>query len=251
MDLYRRIDLREVAPSVHAPALILHPRDDRLVPLSLGRDLAQRLPNSQLVELPGTDHLWFGGERSRVDLLADELQEFLTGRRHERETERVLTTVLFTDIVGSTGRAAELGDQRWRELLERHHAVVREQLERFGGREVGTAGDGFIASFEGPARAVRCADAIIDATAERSIPIRAGVHTGECELIDGDLAGLAVHIGARIGAIAGAGEVLVSGTVRDLVVGSELEFRERGEHELRGVPGSWRVFELAGSGVPA
>lgn len=244
--LYESIDLREVVPSITAPTLVLHPVDDRLIPIEFGYDLAERLPDARMVELPGEDHLYFGGDRPRLDRLLDELEEFLTGQRAHGEPERVLTTVLFTDICGSTERAAELGDRRWRELLERHHEVVRRELARFDGREVGTAGDGFLARFDGAARAVRCAESIVARTGEREIPLRAGVHTGECELVNGDLAGIAVHIGARVGALAGPGEVLVSGTVKDLVVGSELRFADRGAHELRGVPGSWQLYRLSG-----
>ena len=175
----------------------------------------------------------------------DEIEEFLTGHRPKREPERVLATVLFTDIVASTEHAARLGDQAWRELLDRHNQVVRGELERWRGKEVKTLGDGFLATFDGPARAVRCARAIIDALAELGVQVRAGLHTGECELLDGDVAGIAIHLGARIGALAHAGEVLVSSTVKDLVVGSELRFAERGVHALRGVPGEWRVYALA------
>jgi class 3 adenylate cyclase len=188
------------------------------------------------------DHYpWFGS----VDPVVDEIEEFLTGVRPQPEVDRVLATLLFTDIVDSTTRAAEMGDRRWRELLERHHAVVRRQLQRFRGREVDTAGDGFLATFDGPARAVRCAAAIRDAMAGIGLAVRAGLHTGECELIGSSVAGIAVHLAARVAAIAASGEVLVSSTVRDLVAGSGLSFVDRGVHVLKGVPGEWRLFAAA------
>jgi class 3 adenylate cyclase len=243
MELYLEIDVRDVLPAIHAPALVLHREGDRLLPAALGRYLADHLPNARFVALPGRDHLFFVGE---VDEMAEEIEELMTGQRSARRPERILTTILFTDIVGSTRTAAEVGDRRWRELLATHHDVVRRELDRHGGHEVNTTGDGFLASFDGPARAVRCARALVERTGAAGIPIRAGVHTGEVEVMNGDLGGLAVHIGARVGALAGAGEVLVTGTVRDLVVGSELRFSERGEQELSGVPGSWRLFAVAG-----
>jgi class 3 adenylate cyclase len=174
----------------------------------------------------------------------DELEEFLTGRRRPREPDRVLATVVFTDIVGSTERAAALGDRAWHELLERHNALVRKELDRWRGREVKNTGDGFLATFDGPARAVRCADAIVQGAGELGLRVRAGLHAGECELLNGDVGGIAVHIGSRVGALAAADEVLVSGTVKDLVVGSGLTFADRGAHELRGVPGEWRLHSL-------
>ena len=232
------IDVRDVAPSIHVPTLILHSEGDRICHVENGRFLARTIPNARYMELPGADHLpWFEPDRA-----IGEIREFLTGYRVPATSERVLATVLFTDLVGSTERAAELGDHRWRELLESHTTVVRDQLVRFRGREVNTAGDGFLATFDGPARAIRCAQEIARHTSELGLEVRVGVHTGEMERIDGDIAGIAVHIGARIGAKAGPGEVLASGTVRDLVAGSGLVFEDRGAHELRGVPGEWRIF---------
>ena len=242
IDLFVQTDLRGVLPSVRVPTLVLHSTDNRLVPVELGREVAALIPGARFVEIPGVDlYGWADPDNPGQD----EIEEFLTGHRRQREPERVLATVLFTDIVASTELAARLGDQAWRELLDRHNQVVRGELERWRGKEVKTLGDGFLATFDGPARAVRCARAIIDALAEFGVQVRAGLHTGECELVDGDVAGIAIHLGARIGALAHAGEVLVSSTVKDLVVGSELHFTERGVHALRGVPGEWRVYALA------
>jgi class 3 adenylate cyclase len=242
IDLFVQTDLRGVLPSVRVPTLVLHSTDNRLVPVELGREVAALIPGARFVEIPGGDlYGWADPDNPGQD----EIEEFLTGHRRQREPERVLATVLFTDIVASTEHAARLGDQGWRELLDRHNQIVRGELERWRGKEVKTLGDGFLATFDGPARAVRCARAIIDALADLGVQVRAGLHTGECELVDGDVAGIAIHLGARIGALAHAGEVLVSSTVRDLVVGSELHFTERGVHALRGVPGEWRVYALA------
>jgi class 3 adenylate cyclase len=242
IDLFVQTDLRGVLPSVRVPTLVLHSTDNRLVPVELGREVAALIPGARFVEIPGGD---LYGWADPANPGQDEIEEFLTGHRRQREPERVLATVLFTDIVASTELAARLGDQAWRELLDRHNQVVRGELERWRGKEVKTLGDGFLATFDGPARAVRCARAIIDALAELGVQVRAGLHTGECELVDGDVAGIAIHLGSRIGALAHAGEVLVSSTVRDLVVGSELHFTGRGVHALRGVPGEWRVYALA------
>jgi class 3 adenylate cyclase len=242
IDLFVQTDLRGVLPSVRVPTLVLHSTDNRLVPVELGREVAALIPGARFVEIPGGD---LYGWADPANPGQDEIEEFLTGHRRQREPERVLATVLFTDIIASTELAARLGDQAWRELLDRHNQVVRGELERWRGKEVKTLGDGFLATFDGPARAVRCARAIIDALAELGVQVRAGLHTGECELVDGDVAGIAIHLGARIGALAHAGEVLVSSTVKDLVVGSELHFTERGVHALRGVPGEWRVYALA------
>jgi pimeloyl-ACP methyl ester carboxylesterase len=239
--LYLELDVRSVLPTVSAPTLILHRTDDRVSPLPCGRYIAERIPGARLVELPGADHLPAIGDSASV---LDAVEEFFTGRVPVREPDRVLATVLFTDIVGSTQRAAELGDSRWRELLATHNRLVRRQLDRHRGREVKTVGDGFVATFDGPARAVRCAQTIAEEVRRLGIEIRAGLHTGECELVGDDVAGMAVHIGARVGAQAGPGEVLVSNTVKDLVVGSGLTFTERGEHELKGVPGEWRLYAL-------
>jgi class 3 adenylate cyclase len=205
------------------------------------RFLAERIHGARLVELPGADHLPFVGDQ---DAILDEIEEFLTGVRRGAEPDRVLATVLFTDIVASTERAVKLGDREWRDLLEIHHTLVRRELERWRGIEVGTAGDGFLATFDGPARAIRCACAVRDSVRTLGLEIRAGLHTGECEVRGDTVAGIAVHIGARVSAHAGPGEVLVSSTVRDLVAGSGIEFEERGEHELKGVPGQWRLYAV-------
>jgi class 3 adenylate cyclase len=233
VQMFLEIDVRDVVPSVHVPTLVLHREHDRLVNVRNGRWLAEHLPNARLVELPGDDHiLWY----QHPELAFGEIQEFLTGVKFEPEPERMLATVVFTDIVDSTRTAAELGDARWRELLERHQRTVAKALDRFGGKEVKNTGDGFLATFDGPARAVRGARAILDASEEQGLRVRAGVHTGEVEVMDGDIGGMAVHIAARVSALAGPSEVLVSRTVKDLVAGSGLEFAERGAHDLKGVP---------------
>jgi class 3 adenylate cyclase len=234
--MFIEIDVREVVPTVHVPALVVHRRFDRLVNVRHSRWLAERLPNATLVELPGDDHLPWG---EGVDELVDEVKAFLTGTHYAPEPDRVLATVLFTDIVDSTGSAAQLGDQRWRELLEGHRKGVRDALARHGGREVKTLGDGFLVSFDGPARGIRCAREIVDASNELGIQVRAGMHTGECEVMGDDLGGIAVHIAARVSALAEPSEVLVSRTVKDLVAGSGIEFTDRGVHELKGIPESW------------
>ena len=236
------IDVRDVLPTISVPTLVLHRVGDRDVDIEEGRYIAERIPGARLEELPGDEHPIAGGD---IDRLADELEEFLTGMRPTPEPDRVLATVVFTDIVGSTDRAVALGDRAWRDLLDRHHAIVRLELERYRGREVDTAGDGFLATFDGPARAVRCACAIRDAVRELGLEVRVGVHTGEVQIRDGDVAGIAVHTGARVSALAGPGEVLVSRTVTDLTAGSGLVFEPRGEHELKGVPGTWQVFAAA------
>lgn len=234
--ILKTLDVRTALPLIQAPTLVMHVKDNPLVPVEFGQYLAQHIPDARLVELPGAD-LAFIDLRSRV-------AEFLTGERKNFDIERVLTTVLFTDIVGSTQHAASLGDHQWRAVLDQHDRIVRDQLGRFRGQEIKTLGDGFLASFDGPARAIRCAQAICDATAGLGIELRIGVHTGECELRGDDLGGLAVHIAARIGAIATAHEILVSSTVKDLVIGSDIEFTQRGEHDLKGVPGSWRLYSV-------
>jgi class 3 adenylate cyclase len=240
-DLYRDLDARPVLPMIQAPSLILHRSDDMVVPVGQGRFLAERIPDARYVELSGSDHLLTAGDQ---DALVDEIEEFLVGSRRAHEPERALATVLFTDIVGSTERTGELGDRRWRRLLERHNMVVRRQLAIHRGGEVKTLGDGFLATFDGPARAIRCAAAIRADLRGIGIDMRAGIHTGEVEMIGDDVSGMAVNIGARIGALANPGEVCVSSTVRELVVGSGLEFAERGIHDLRGAPGEWRVFAV-------
>jgi class 3 adenylate cyclase len=236
------IDVRHVVPSVKAPTLILHRTDDRICHVENARWLARNVENSRYVELAGADHLpWIDGD----DIL-DEIQEFLTGVREPAEPDRMLATVLFTDIVGSTDRARELGDRRWRDLLERHNDVVRRDLERFRGVEVDTAGDGFFATFDGPARAIRCARSIVESVRSVGLEVRSGLHTGECELSGDSVRGIAVHTGARVTSVAGAGEVLVSSTVKDLVAGSGIEFTDRGVHELKGIPGEWRLYAVTG-----
>lgn len=241
MDLYREMDVRPILPTIDAPTLVLHRGGDRMVPAAQGRYIAEAIPGARYVELGGEDHLPFAGD---LDEAIDEVEEFLVGSRRATESERALATILFTDIVGSTEKAAELGDRSWRQLLERHDAAVRRQLGLYRGREVKTMGDGFLATFDGPGRAIRCACAVQEEVAGLGIEVRAGIHTGEVELIGDDVGGMAVNIGARIGALAGAGEVLVSSTVRELVVGSGLEFADRGMQSLKGAPGEWRLFAI-------
>jgi len=243
MNLYKELDVRPVLPAIDVPTLILHRRDDRLVPARQARYLAESIPDARYVELEGADHLPTVGD---YDALLDEVEEFLVGSRRSREAERALATILFTDIVGSTETAARLGDSGWRALLERHDATVRRELAVHRGREVKTMGDGFLATFDGPARAIRCAVSIRDELRETGIEVRAGIHTGEVELIGADVGGMAVNIGARVGALGGAGEVLVSSTVRELVVGSGIDFDDRGTYELKGAPGEWRLFAVTG-----
>jgi pimeloyl-ACP methyl ester carboxylesterase len=234
------IDIREILPTIRVPTLVLHRTGDLDSQLEEGRYLAEHIPGARFVELAGDDHVpWID-----ADQVVDEIEEFVTGVRPVAVPDRVLATVLFTDLVESTRRAAELGDRRWRDLLEAHNAAVRRELQRFGGREVDTAGDGFLATFDGPARAIRAACAIRDGVRGLGLELRAGLHTGECELADGKVRGIAVHTGARVAAEAGAGEVLVSSTVRDLVAGSGIAFEERGERELKGI-GSWRLYAVA------
>lgn len=236
------IDVRHLLPVVRVPTLVLHREGDRAIPMPLGRYIADQVPGARFVALPGDDHLPTSGD---VDALLGEVEEFVTGARHAAATDRVLATVMFIDMVGSTALAAELGDRRWRELLDSWYALVRAELATFRGWEIDSAGDGLLAAFDGPARAVRCAWAAIRAVRRLGVDVRAGVHTGECEVLGPKLSGIAVHIGARISGLADGGEVLVSGTVRDLVVGSGIEFEERGTHALKGVPGEWRLYAVA------
>jgi class 3 adenylate cyclase len=237
------IDLRPVLPTIHVPTLVLHRTGDLLTSVEGGRYVAERIPGARFIELPGVDHLLFVGD---TEAPLGEIEEFLTGVRQEPDVDRVLATVLFTDVVDSTRIAAEIGDRRWRDLLEGHQALVRRELARFRGREVKTLGDGFLVIFDGPARAIRCACAVRDGVRPLGIEIRAGLHTGECDLTGDDVGGIAVHIGARVAASATPGEVLVSSTVKDLVAGSGLRFVDRGAHTLHGVPGEWRLFGVEG-----
>jgi class 3 adenylate cyclase len=239
------IDVRHVLPTIQAPTLILHRVGDRAVPVEAGRYLAQHIPGAKYVELPGDDHLLQAYDQATLDLLIDETEEFITGARSGPEPDRVLVTVLFTDIVGSTERAAAVGDRRWRELLDGYIGVARRHVERFRGKEVDVAGDGLFAVFDGPARAIRCACAIRDAVQPLGLEVRAGLHTGECQVAGAKFSGIAVHTGARIAAAARPQEVLVSGTVRDLVAGSGIGFADRGSHVLKGVPGGWQLFAVA------
>jgi class 3 adenylate cyclase len=245
LGLNAQSDIGAILSTIRVPTLVLHRGGDTFVPIELGRDLASRIPDAKFVELPGVDSYGWAGDWAReIEPSLDAIEEFLTGSRRWREPDRVLSTVLFTDIVASTEHAARLGDRRWRELLGRHDEIVRGQLERWRGKEVKTVGDGFLATFDGPARAVRCAGAVVEAVEPLGIEVRAGVHTGECERIGNDVGGIAVHIGARVAALAQGGEVLVSSTVKDLVVGSGLSFLERGAHALKGVPGEWQLSAL-------
>ncbi|HEX2089309.1 MAG TPA: alpha/beta fold hydrolase [Actinomycetota bacterium] len=232
-------DVQDVLPAIGVPTLVLNRTGNPIVAMELSREVANGIPGAKLVELPGTDHLPYS---ENPDAVLDEIEEFLTGTRTGGDPDRVLATLLFTDIVESTTRAAEVGDRQWRDLLDHHNRVVRVQLERFRGREVATTGDGFLATFDGPGRAVRCAAAIMDALPSVGVQIRAGVHTGEVEVLGSNVGGLAVHIAARIAALASGDEVLVSATVKDLLAGSSISFEDRGEHQLKGVPGTWRLF---------
>ncbi len=236
------LDIRAVLPSIRVPTLVMHRMQDSFIDIRHSEYLAEHIPGARLVRLPGSDNLIIAGD---TDPLLDEVQEFLTGARPTgHELDRVLATIMFTDIVDGTERAAEIGDRRWRSVLENHYAIIRDQIRRFNGREIKTTGDGFLATFDGPARAIRCASESTAAVRRLGIDIRAGLHTGEVEVMDGDIGGMAVHIGARVNAKASPGEVLVSSTVKDLVVGSGFQFNDRGRHELKGVPGEWQLFAL-------
>jgi class 3 adenylate cyclase len=237
-------DVRDALTRITVPTLILHREGAVMIPVEHGRYLAEHITGSRYVELPGADTLHWTGEAGGI---LDEIEEFITGVRSGFYAERVLTTIVFTDIVGSTQRAAELGDLRWHDLLDNHDRIVRLELKRFRGREVNTAGDGFVATFTSPSVAIECAHAIVDAVRSLGIEVRAGIHAGEAEVRGADIAGMAVHIGARVAALAAPSEVLVSSTVREIVTGSRLSFTERGEHDLKGVPGRWRVYGLVGS----
>jgi class 3 adenylate cyclase len=236
------IDCREILRTIQAPTLILHRTGDRVCSVGAARYMADEIPGAAYLEFPGEDHTisMAGSER-----ILDEIEHFLTGVRRTPEPDRVLATVLFTDLVDSTGHAARLGDRAWRQLLERHHSTVRQELERYGGREVKTLGDGFLATFVGPSRAIAAACSIRDDIGRLGVELRAGLHTGECEVMGDDVAGVAVHTAARVAALARPGEVLVSSTVKDLVAGSGLQFTDRGSHDLKGVPGLWRLFTVS------
>jgi pimeloyl-ACP methyl ester carboxylesterase/class 3 adenylate cyclase len=238
-EMFIDIDVRAVLPTIGVPTLVIHRHGDRVVNWRAGKDLADHIPGARYVELPGIDHLPWAGD---PEAIVGEVEEFLTGARTAPEPDRVLATVMFTDIVGSTERATELGDERWRQLLASHQNAVRKELERFRGREVKTLGDGNLATFDGPARAIRSGLAIAEGAQDLDLEVRIGLHAGEVELVDGDVGGIAVHIAARIGALAGPGEVLVSSTVKDLVAGSGIEFADRGVKELKGVPDEWRLY---------
>jgi pimeloyl-ACP methyl ester carboxylesterase len=236
------VDVRSVLGSIHAPTLVFHRRDNEWLPFAFGRYLADHIAGASFVEIDGVEHFYYQGD---VDGVLSAVQQFVTGKHEALDDDRVLATVLFTDIVGSTERASSLGDRAWRDLLGRHHALVRRQIAHFRGREIATAGDGFLVLFDGPARGVRCGLAIRDTVRSLGLEVRAGLHTGECERMGDNVGGIAVHIGARIAAEAGPGEVLASSTVKDLVVGSGLNFQDRGNHALKGVEGEWRLFAAA------
>jgi class 3 adenylate cyclase len=244
------IDVRHVLSAVRVPSLVLNRSEESPFIVNGSRFLAASIPGARHVELPGADHALFAAQ-PELALAAIEtfLREAWDDRTADDEPDRVLATILFTDIVGSTGRAIELGDARWREVVEAHHALVRRQLGRFRGRELDTAGDGFFAAFDGPARAIRCACAITEGVRDLGLEIRAGLHAGECEIVDGKMGGIAVHIGSRVASTASAGEVVVSSTVKDLVAGSGIPFTERGEVALKGIPGEWRLFAVDRDGV--
>jgi pimeloyl-ACP methyl ester carboxylesterase len=245
LDLFRanyEIDVRHLLPSIRVPTLVLHREGDKTIPVACGRYLAQHISGAKYIELPGDDHLLQAFEQELLDRVIDEIEEFITGTRHRPEPDRVLATVMFTDIVRSTERAAELGDHRWRELLSNYYDLLRRELTTFRGREVNTAGDGLLATFDGPARAIRCAGSVRERMRSLGLQVRTGLHTGECELIGEDIGGIAVHIAARVAATAEPDEVLVSSTVKDLVAGAGLRFTDRGAHSLKGVPGEWRLF---------
>jgi pimeloyl-ACP methyl ester carboxylesterase len=241
-EMFLDIDVRAVLPTIHVPTLVLHRRGDRVVNRRAGEKLAADIPSARYVELPGIDHLPWAGDS---DAVLGEIEEFLTGTRPLPDPDRVLATLMFTDIVGSTKRAVELGDARWRGLLAAHHTAVRGELSRFRGREVKTLGDGFLATFDGPARAIRCGQAIAAAAQSLGLEVRVGVHTGEVELIGDDVGGIAVHIAARVGALAAPSEVLASSTTRDLVAGSGICFVDRGAQHLPGIADHWRLFAAA------
>jgi pimeloyl-ACP methyl ester carboxylesterase len=238
-EMFLDIDVRAILPTIHVPTLVVHRHSDRVVNRRAGQEIAKRIPGARYVELEGIDHVPWAGDSEAV---LGEVEEFLTGARSTPDPDRVLATVMFTDIVGSTERAADIGDTRWRELLAAHQAEVRRELNRFNGREVKTLGDGCLATFDGPARAIRCGRAIAEAARSRGLEVRIGLHCGEVELMGEDVGGIAVHIAARIGALAAPDEVLVSSTVKDLVAGSGIEFADRGAQQLKGISDEWRLY---------
>jgi pimeloyl-ACP methyl ester carboxylesterase/class 3 adenylate cyclase len=240
--IFTDVDVRDVLPAIHVPTVVIRRKDDAIVLERQARYVADQIQGATYVQFPGEDHLPFIGD---ADAIVDEVEQFVTGRKPIRETDKVLATILFTDIVDSTRRQAEVGDRGWKERLERHHAIVRDLLQEYRGEEQDTAGDGFYVRFDGPARAIRCAQDIVETVRPLGVEIRAGLHTGECEIVDGKCSGLSVSIGARVMANAGASEVLVSRTVKDLTAGSGLTFQDAGEHELKGVPDRWRLYRVA------
>jgi pimeloyl-ACP methyl ester carboxylesterase len=243
--LFLEIDVRHALPTLQVPTLVLHRHGDRVVNRRAGQWMADQIAGARYVELEGPDHLPWAGD---ADAIVEEVREFLTGERVAAEPDRVLATVMFTDIVSSTQRAAAMGDRRWRDALDAHDAAIRRQLVAFRGREVQTTGDGFLATFDGPARGIRCGRAIVEAALELGMEVRVGLHTGEVEMRGDDIGGVAVHIGQRVSALAQASEIMVSSTVKDLVAGSGIEFESRGEHELKGVPGRWQLFSVKAGG---
>jgi class 3 adenylate cyclase len=242
-EMTHSVDVRPLLPRVAVPTLVMHRVGDRVNPAGMGRYIAERIPGARWVELPGEDFALWAGD---IDTIADEIEEFLTGHRGGAEPTRIVATVMFTDVVRSTERAGALGDRAWADLLESHHARVRAELRRFSGREIDTAGDGFLAAFDSPTTAIRCARAVLGSVGEIGVDLRIGLHTGECEVVGESLRGIAVHIGARVASKAGPGEILVSHTVKDLLAGSAIEFEDRGTHELKGVPGEWHLFSVRG-----
>jgi class 3 adenylate cyclase len=238
--MFLDVDVRDILPLVRAPTLCIHARGDRVVNVRAGRYVAEHIPGAKIIELPGIDHSLLGHPGA-----LDAVEEFLTGVRPPERVDRVLSTVMFTDIVGSTERAAHEGDRKWRALLEAQQRAVRTDLDRFRGQEVKSTGDGFLATFDGPARGIQCGKAIVDSVRSIGLDVRIGLHSGEVERMGEDVAGIAVHIASRVGSLAGAGEVLVSETVKGLVAGSGIAFEDRGEHQLKGVPETWRLFAVA------
>jgi class 3 adenylate cyclase len=241
LGLLREIDVRPVLPAITVPTLVVHATRDPMIPVAMGRYMAERIPGARMFEVPSRDHVFF--DEDELGTVLDAVEEFVTGQKPALpDADRILSTILFTDIVDSTARAGELGDRRWRDVLDRHDEVCREHVARYRGREVKQTGDGFLAAFDGPARAVQCGLAVREAIRTLGVEVRAGVHTGECEQRGDDLGGIAVHIGARVAGIAAPSEVLVTRTVKDLVAGSGLTFDDRGEHTLKGVPEPWQLY---------